>query len=60
MASIHEGTFDTSELESEMVQALEADRKYKVTDEMKKRAITTAKSYDEFKVGLPRRVGVSF
>lgn len=51
MESIHQGKkFDIASLENEMVAALEADRKYKATDEMKKRAITMASSYDEFKV----------
>ena len=31
------------------VEALDEDVKYKKTDEMKKRAITVAKSYDEFR-----------
>ncbi|OQR92192.1 hypothetical protein ACHHYP_03970 [Achlya hypogyna] len=49
MASIYSGAFDTASLQKELVQALEEDRKYKATDEMKKRAIHTASSYDEFK-----------
>ncbi|OQR94425.1 hypothetical protein THRCLA_22237, partial [Thraustotheca clavata] len=49
MASIYEGTFDTEALQKELVNALEEDRKYKATDEMKKRAIHTAGSYDEFR-----------
>ncbi|EQC39828.1 hypothetical protein SDRG_03248 [Saprolegnia diclina VS20] len=49
MASIYEGTFDTASLQKELAQALDEDRKYKATDEMKKRAIHTAASYDEFK-----------
>jgi len=50
MASIWEGNFDTSALQNELAQALEEDRKYKLTDNMKKRAIHTATNYDEFKV----------
>ncbi|KDO33705.1 hypothetical protein SPRG_19314 [Saprolegnia parasitica CBS 223.65] len=42
MASIYEGTFDTASLQKELTQALDEDRKYKATDEMKKRAIHTA------------------
>lgn len=57
LTSIREGSFDTSLLEKELVDALEQDRKYKLTDEMKKRAIKTASSYDEFKV---RRRGHTF
>ncbi|CAK4700350.1 hypothetical protein LEN26_003356 [Aphanomyces euteiches] len=49
MASIYEGTFDTAALQKELAIALEEDRKYKKTDEMKKRAIHTAASYDEFR-----------
>ncbi|KAG9407896.1 hypothetical protein AC1031_021132 [Aphanomyces cochlioides] len=49
MASIYEGTFDTAAIQKELAIALEEDRKYKKTDEMKKRAIHTAASYDEFR-----------
>jgi hypothetical protein len=49
-SSIYEGTFDTTALQHELAQALEEDRRYKRTDEMKKRAIHTAASYDEFRV----------
>ena len=49
-SSIYDAAFDTTSLEAEMAQALEADRKYKLTDAMKKRAITKAANYDEFKV----------
>ncbi|DAZ95631.1 TPA: hypothetical protein N0F65_002260 [Lagenidium giganteum] len=49
MTSIEHGAFDTAALEKELAQALEDDRKYKLTDSMKKRAIHTAKNYDEFK-----------
>lgn len=48
--SIEHGSFDTAALQIELAQALEDDRKYKLTDNMKKRAIHTASSYDEFKV----------
>ncbi|KAF0692644.1 Aste57867_16283 [Aphanomyces stellatus] len=47
--SIYGGAFDTAALQQELAQALEEDRKYKLTDEMKKRAIHTAGSYDEFR-----------
>ncbi|RHY28500.1 hypothetical protein DYB32_006386 [Aphanomyces invadans] len=50
MASIYEGAFDTAALQKELALALEEDRKYKLTDEMKKRAIHTAASYDDFRV----------
>ncbi|ETW07598.1 hypothetical protein H310_02074 [Aphanomyces invadans] len=49
MASIYEGAFDTAALQKELALALEEDRKYKLTDEMKKRAIHTAASYDDFR-----------
>ncbi|RQM21670.1 hypothetical protein B5M09_007725 [Aphanomyces astaci] len=49
MASIYEGAFDTAALQKELVIALEEDRKYKLTDDMKKRAIHTAASYDDFR-----------
>lgn len=50
LTSIEHGTFDTAALQQELAQALEDDRVYKLTDDMKKRAIHTAASYDEFKV----------
>jgi hypothetical protein len=49
MTSIAQGSFDTSALNKELAMALEEDRKYKLTDSMKKRAIRTAANYDEFK-----------
>jgi hypothetical protein len=59
LTSIEHGCFDTAALQDELAQALEADRKYKLTDSMKKRAIHTAHNYDEFKVELwcPSSVG---
>lgn len=50
LTSIEHGCFDTAALQMELAQALEEDRTYKLTDNMKKRAIHTASSYDEFKV----------
>ncbi|KAJ8563941.1 hypothetical protein ON010_g7408 [Phytophthora cinnamomi] len=50
LTSIEHGAFDTAALQQELAQALEDDRLYKLTDSMKKRAIHTAASYDEFKV----------
>lgn len=50
LTSIEHGCFDTSALQEELAQALEDDRVYKLTDDMKKRAIHTAANYDEFKV----------
>ncbi|KAE9034745.1 hypothetical protein PR003_g8392 [Phytophthora rubi] len=49
LTSIEHGAFDTAALQQELAQALEDDRVYKLTDDMKKRAIHTAASYDEFK-----------
>ena len=49
MSSIYDSSFDTNSLEKEMKDALEADRKYKSTDAMKKKAISKANSYEEFK-----------
>ncbi|KAG6618692.1 coiled-coil domain-containing protein 103 [Phytophthora cinnamomi] len=49
LTSIEHGAFDTAALQQELAQALEDDRLYKLTDSMKKRAIHTAASYDEFK-----------
>ncbi|KAJ0393446.1 hypothetical protein P43SY_000754 [Pythium insidiosum] len=49
LTSIEHGCFDTAALQDELARALEEDRKYKLTDSMKKRAIHTAASYDEFK-----------
>ena len=43
------GNINTKKLESELVQALAYDTKYKKQDNMKKRACKVAKSYDEFK-----------
>ncbi|GMF45480.1 unnamed protein product [Phytophthora fragariaefolia] len=50
LTSIEHGAFDTAALQQELAQALEDDRLYKLTDNMKKRAIHTAANYDEFKV----------
>ncbi|KAL3660082.1 hypothetical protein V7S43_015004 [Phytophthora oleae] len=49
LTSIAHGAFDTAALQQELAQALEDDRLYKLTDNMKKRAIHTAANYDEFK-----------
>ncbi|KAL4151431.1 hypothetical protein PRNP1_008376 [Phytophthora ramorum] len=49
LTSIDHGAFDTAALQKELAQALEDDRLYKLTDNMKKRAIHTAANYDEFK-----------
>ena len=43
------GNIDPVYLEKELQAALNFDLKYKQTDGMKKRAIKTAASYDEFK-----------
>ena len=43
------GNIDPSSLEDDLMKALDSDCKYKQTDNMKKRAIRVAKSYDEFK-----------
>lgn len=43
------GNIDPTSLERDLQQALDADVKYKQTDNMKKRAIKVAGSYDEFK-----------
>mmetsp|Transcript_22413 Transcript_22413/g.32679 ORF Transcript_22413/g.32679 Transcript_22413/m.32679 type:complete len:233 (-) Transcript_22413:19-717(-) len=43
------GNIDAASLEKELQNALDFDLKYKQTDGMKKRAIKTAQSYDEFK-----------
>ncbi len=48
----HQFHIDSSQLEGELVAALEKDRVDKATEAMKKRAIRSAKSYDEFKVSL--------
>ncbi|GMF12000.1 unnamed protein product [Phytophthora lilii] len=50
LTSIEHGAFATAALQQELAQALEDDRLYKLTDNMKKRAIHTAANYDEFKV----------
>lgn len=50
LTSIEHGAFDTAALQQELARALEDDRVYKLTDNMKKRAIHTAANYDEFKV----------
>ena len=43
------GNIDPSSLEKDLQLALDSDVKYKQTDNMKKRAIKVAGSYDEFK-----------
>jgi hypothetical protein len=43
------GNIDTEHLSKELRDALDFDIKYKQTDNMKKRAIRTAGSYDDFK-----------
>lgn len=43
------GNVDVRLLQRELSQALQQDREYKATDAMKKRAITQAKNYDEFR-----------
>lgn len=43
------GNIDHSSLERDLQLALDSDVKYKQTDNMKKRAIKVAASYDEFK-----------
>jgi hypothetical protein len=43
------GNIDPSSMEKDLASALDSDVKYKQTDNMKKRAIKVAGSYDEFK-----------
>jgi hypothetical protein len=43
------GNIDPMALEKELQSALDFDLRYKQTDSMKKRAIKTAGTYDEFK-----------
>jgi hypothetical protein len=43
------GNIDPSSMEQDLADALDSDVKYKQTDNMKKRAIKVAGSYDEFK-----------
>jgi hypothetical protein len=43
------GNISAQSLECELKSALEFDVKYKQTDSMKKRAVRTAQSYDDFK-----------
>lgn len=43
------GNIDPSSLEKDLQDALDSDVKYRQTDNMKKRAIKVASSYDEFK-----------
>jgi hypothetical protein len=43
------GNIDTAALEGDLRCALAADTEYRRTDNMKKRAVRVAKSYDEFK-----------
>ena len=43
------GNIDTSALERELLGALEFDKKYKLQDNMKKRAVKQAPSYDDFR-----------
>ena len=44
-----EGNINVHKLEKELKSALEFDVNYKKKDNMKKRAVRVAKSYDEFK-----------
>jgi hypothetical protein len=44
-----DGNIDTTKLSKELTEALEFDVRYKQVDNMKKRAIRNAQSYDEFK-----------
>jgi hypothetical protein len=44
-----DGNIDTSKLSKELLDALEFDINYKKKDNMKKRAIRVAPSYDAFK-----------
>lgn len=43
------GNIDTAKLEQSLIKAIELDVKYKQTDNMKKRAVKVATSYEEFK-----------
>lgn len=47
-----DGVLNVRALEKELAEAIEFDRVYKRTDEVKKRAIHTSANYDEFKVGI--------
>ena len=50
MAALNiDGGVNTTFIQKELVEALEEDRTYHVTDEAKKKHITTAASYDEFR-----------
>ena len=50
MASIsHDGLLSTQKLQKELSSALASDEKRKKVDAMKKRAIHTAGTYDEFR-----------
>jgi hypothetical protein len=44
-----DGNINTAKLEKDLQQALDFDRKYKLTDNMKKRAVKVAADYDEFR-----------
>ena len=48
-ALTRDGELNTSFIQKELVDALEEDRTYHITDEAKKKHITTAGSYDEFR-----------
>ena len=48
-ALLKDGELNTSFIQRELVDALEEDRTYHITDEAKKKHITTAASYDEFR-----------
>lgn len=45
----HIDAFDTTSMGKELSMAVEFDRKYQITDDLKKKTIVTARSYDEFK-----------
>ena len=49
MSSSHDGVFDTGALERELAASVEADARYHREDDMKKRAITVAPTYDDFR-----------
>lgn len=49
MTMASSGVLDTAQLQKEMTSALRADEKRKKVDTMKKRAIHTCGSYDEFR-----------
>jgi len=49
MAASSEAAFDDERLSGELARAVDAEETYQRVNDMKKRAITTAASYDEFK-----------